>query len=86
MVAARLLSGVFNYCMNRKFVFNDESSAKKSFPRYLAVFFLIMILSAALTGVCSKGFGWNENIIKLPVDILLFFCSYTLQQRWVFRG
>ena len=85
-VAARVLSGVFNYCMNRKFVFNDDTSAKKSFPRYLAVFFLIMILSAALTSGLHQCFGWNENIIKIPVDILLFFLSYGLQQRWVFQG
>lgn len=86
VIAARLLSGVFNYCMNRKFVFRDDSSAKKSGPRYLAVFFLIMVLSAALTSGLHGLFGFNENIIKIPVDILLFFCSYTLQQRWVFKG
>ena len=82
--AARILSGVFNYCMNRKFVFNDKASAKKSFPRYLVVFFLIMILSAALTSGLHLLFGWSENIVKIPVDILLFFLSYSLQQRWVF--
>ena len=85
-IAARVLSGVFNYCMNRKFVFNDKASAKRSFPRYLVVFFLIMILSAGLTGFLHQWFGWNENIIKIPVDILLFFLSYSLQQRWVFQG
>ena len=85
-IAARLLSGVFNYCMNRKFVFNDDASAKKSVPRYLVVFFLIMILSAALTSSLHTWFGWSDNLIKIPVDILLFFLSYTLQQRWVFKG
>ena len=86
VVAARILSGIFNYCMNRKFVFNDDSSARKSFPRYLVVFFLIMILSAALTSGLHLLFGWSENIIKIPVDILLFFLSYSLQQRWVFQS
>ena len=85
-VLARLLSGVFNYCVNRRFVFKDDASAVKSGPRYLAVFFLIMVLSAALTSGLHGLFGFNENIIKIPVDILLFFCSYTLQQRWVFKG
>ena len=86
-VLARLLSGVFNFTVNRKFVFDDKSSAKKSFPRYLAVFFLNMLLSAALTSSLHLWFGWSDNLIKIPVDILLFFMSYTLQQRWVFsRG
>ena len=85
-VLSRLLSGVFNFTLNRKFVFGDKSSAKKSFPRYLAVFFLNMILSAALTSSLHLWFGLSDNLIKIPVDILLFFMSYTLQQRWVFRG
>lgn len=85
-VGARVLSGVFNFVMNRKFVFDDKSSVKKSFPRYLVVFFLIMILSAALTSSLHTWFGWSDNLIKIPVDIILFFLSYTLQQRWVFKG
>jgi len=83
---ARVLSGVFNFAVNRKFVFRDRISAKRSFPRYLTVFFLILLLSAAVTSGLHACFGWNENLIKIPVDILLFFLSYTLQQRWVFGG
>ena len=85
-VGARILSGVFNFAMNRKFVFDDKSSVKKSFPRYLVVFFLIMILSAALTSSLHTWFGWSDNLVKIPVDIILFFLSYSLQQRWVFKG
>ncbi|MBR6570886.1 MAG: bifunctional glycosyltransferase family 2/GtrA family protein [Clostridia bacterium] len=80
---ARVLSGLFNFVVNRKFVFRDKASAGKSFPRYLTVFVLILILSAAITSGLHACFGWSENLIKIPVDILLFFLSYTLQQRWV---
>ena len=58
----------------------------RSFPRYLVIFFLVMILSAALTSSLHMWFGWSDNLVKIPVDIVLFFLSYTLQQRWVFRG
>ena len=85
VVAARLLSGVFNFTMNRKFVFKDDGAVKKSFPRYLAVFFVNMALSALLTSGLHTWLGVSENVIKIPVDILLFFVSYTVQQRWVFR-
>ena len=43
-------------------------------------------LSAALTSSLHTWVGWSDNLIKIPVDILLFFLSYTLQQRWVFKG
>jgi dolichol-phosphate mannosyltransferase len=85
-ILARIISGVCNYTMNRKLVFKDTSSAKKSFPRYLAVFLMNIVLSAALVSSLHLWFGWSDNLIKIPVDILLFFLSYTLQQRWVFKG
>lgn len=84
--SARVLSGIFNFTMNRKFVFRDDGSVKRSFPRYLAVFLMNMALSALLTSGLHMWLGVSENLIKVPVDILLFFFSYTLQQRWVFKG
>ncbi|NLO85568.1 MAG: glycosyltransferase [Clostridiales bacterium] len=83
-VAARVLSGIVNYALNRKLVFASKASAKKTFPRYLVVFFLIMVLSAGLTSSMHVWFGWSDNMSKIPVDIALFFLSYYLQRKWVF--
>ncbi|MBE5814438.1 MAG: glycosyltransferase [Clostridiales bacterium] len=83
-VGARILSGIFNFTVNRKFVFDDKNSVSRSFPRYLAVFCLNMLLSAALTSGLHLAFGWSDNLVKIPVDILLFVLSYKLQQNWVF--
>ena len=85
-ICARVLSGVFNYVVNRKFVFSDSTSAKRSFPRYLAVSVMNILLSAGLISSLHLWFGWSDNLVKIPVDILLFFLSYSLQQRWVFRA
>ena len=83
--ASRIISGTFNFMANRKFVFRDKGAASRSFPRYLAVFFLVMFLSAGIISGLYTCFGWNENLTKIPVDTLLFFLSYGLQQRWVFN-
>ena len=83
-VAARILSGLFNFTVNRKFVFGDKGKVSRSFPRYLVVFFANMILSAALTSGLHLWLGWSDNLTKIPVDILLFFLSYKVQQSWVF--
>ena len=84
-VLARVLSGVCNFTINRKFVFEDKAAPKKSLPRYLVVFLLNMALSAALTSSLHLWLGWSDNLAKIPVDFLLFFLSYRLQQRWVFQ-
>ncbi len=83
-VAARILSGLFNFTVNRKFVFGDKGRVSRSFPRYLVVFFANMILSAALTSGLHLWLGWSDSLTKIPVDILLFFLSYKVQQSWVF--
>lgn len=83
-MAARILSGLFNFTVNRKFVFGDKGKVSRSFPRYLVVFFANMILSAALTSGLHLWLGWSDNLTKIPVDILLFFLSYKVQQSWVF--
>lgn len=81
---ARVLSGTFNFLLNKRFVFGHSGSLGKSLPRYLGVFALVLLLSAALTSSLHLWFGWNENTVKIPVDIVLFFLSYQLQRKWVF--
>lgn len=84
VVLARIVSGVFNFVVNRKFVFTDKGAVSKSFPRYLCVFILNMILSLSLTSSLHVWLGWSDNLAKIPVDIALFFLSYYVQQKWVF--
>ncbi len=81
---ARLLSGTVNFLVNKCLVFKHSGDLRKSLPRYLGVFFLIMLLSAVLTSNLHLWFGWSENAVKIPVDIFLFFLSYLLQRKWVF--
>ncbi len=83
-ILARVLSGVANFLLNRQFVFGDKGSMGRSFPPYLAVWLMNMLLSAGLTSSLHLWLGWSDNIAKVPVDILLFFLSYHLQRRWVF--
>lgn len=84
-VIARVVSGVVNFFLNRQFVFSDKGKMSRSFPRYLCVFFLNMLLSAGLTSSLHIWLGWSDNTAKIPVDIVLFFLSYSLQRRWVFQ-
>ena len=84
--ASRTLSGVINFLVNKHYVFADRKSAIRSFPRYVTVFLLLMFLSAGFTSSFHIWFGLNENAVKLPVDVVLFFLSYWLQRKWVFAA
>lgn len=82
---ARIISGTFNFTLNRRVVFKQGTKGK-CFKRFLCVFFLNMFLSAALVSMLHLFLGVNENVIKIPVDVCLFMLSYTLQKRWVFKA
>jgi glycosyltransferase involved in cell wall biosynthesis len=85
-VLARIVSSTLNFLLNRSYVFGNRSHIGASFWRYATVVVVIVALSAWLTSSLHTWFGWNDNLVKMPVDILLFFLSYYVQRRWVFGG
>lgn len=85
-VLARIVSSVFNYTVNKKLVFANRAKVWNSFWRYACTVVVIAALSMWLTSNLHLWFGWNDDLIKMPVDIALFFLSYYVQRRWVFGG
>lgn len=83
---ARIVSSTFNFLVNRKYVFASRMRIGASFWRYAVTVVVILCLSAWLTSSLHVWFGWSDNFIKMPVDIVLFFLSYYIQRRWVFGG
>ena len=83
---ARLVSSVFNYFVNKKFVFSNRSGFGGTFVRYVCTVIVVVVLSAWLTSSLHMWLGWSDNLVKMPVDIALFFLSYYVQRKWVFGG
>lgn len=83
-VLSRIFSAVLNYNINKKLVFNsDEKSASY---KYAFLCCVQMMASALFVTLISKFNNLtNINIIKVFVDIGLFFVSYLIQKLWVFR-
>lgn len=90
-IAARLVSGVLNFSLNRNWSFQRNRPGSGGSPqekasgqaiRYGTLFVVQMGLSAAGTSVVSLVFP--EVIAKVLVDGTLFFISYFVQRHWVF--
>lgn len=86
-LGARVLSSLFNFTVNKKH-FNHKGNAGKTMVRYYAVAIPQLILSMLLQLVLAHLFGaestgWS-TVIKIIVDIILFFVSFRIQQNWVF--
>ena len=72
--------------LNLKMVFQSDSPVKNTLPRYILLAVVQMSLSAFLVGRLYPLFGGAEVLVKIPVDILLFFLSFVIQREFVYAN
>ncbi len=83
-VLARIISSFINYKINKNTVF--KSSTKSSIIKYYILCIIQMFISAGLVSYIFNLIGQNgEVIIKIIVDIILFFINFKIQKEWVFK-
>ena len=86
-VCARVISAVYNYLINYKFVFKSRASRGSSLIKYALLAVIQMSISAGLVSLIAFIFHLETTtFVKAVVDTLLFFLSYTIQQKIVFRA
>ncbi|KQO01415.1 GtrA family protein [Paenibacillus sp. Leaf72] len=86
VVAARLCSSIFNYTMNRKYVFTGGKVSKlhQSLPKYFSLVILVLLLNYGLL------YFYNETLIiplviaKLLTEASIFLFSYWAQRKYVY--
>lgn len=86
--AARVVSSLVNFFVNRSRVFRSSGSISGTMGRYyLLCLVQTCVSSAAVTGLSAlfsvRRSGW-ETLIKAVVDTILFFISFGIQRDWVF--
>ena len=87
-IAARIISSLFNFTMNRKAVFHSKAPLTVTAVKYYTLCVLQMLCSAGLLALLSKLLGDGGLLVallKLLVDTVLYFVSFRIQQDWVFR-
>lgn len=88
-VIARLISSMLNFLANHKLVFNNKGSMKKAMVKYYCLCIPQMIASAVLVRLINYLFANSKTFvttaIKMVVDVTLFFISYFIQKKWVFK-
>ena len=85
-VIARICSGAYNFLIN-KWIFGKESRMASAAPKYVLVWLIQMCLSAFIVS-CLVGVlpMFHRTLIKVLVDLILFFISFQIQKKWVFKA
>lgn len=86
VVAARLCSSIFNYSMNRKYVFGGKNAAKirKSMPKYFSLVMLVLLLNYGLLYFYNEQLILPLAIAKILTEVSIFVFSFWAQRRFVY--
>ena len=88
-VAARIISAICNFVINKKAVFGHSGDAAKSAVRYTILAICQLAASVGLVALFTGLFGidsdWLKTLVKAVVDTCLFFISFKIQRSWVFK-
>ena len=88
IACARAISLVFNYLVNRRFVFSRQNGERSgSFRRYLLLAVPILFASWGLTYAATNLWPGVRLVecLKMAADLVLFLVSYAVQKLFVFR-
>ena len=83
-VIARVISAGVNFVINKNLVFGQKKGGKAALVRYIILSCGVMLASAGGTWLMGKT-GMSSTVAKLIADTVLYFVSFRIQQRWVFR-
>ncbi|MGT2847244.1 bifunctional glycosyltransferase family 2/GtrA family protein [Streptococcus massiliensis] len=82
---ARVTSSIFNFASNKKLVFHNEDSTLKTGTSYFSLAVFLFVLDTFLIQLLYSTFGINLFIVKILVGFLLFFLSWFVQKKIIFK-
>jgi putative flippase GtrA len=84
---ARVISGVFNFILNRNFVFQvyDKNNLIKESISYIILWTTLMLLSALIVSFAEESSAYAVILLKILVDLLLFFIAFYVQKNIIFN-
>lgn len=86
---ARVLSSLFNFNMNKLYVFRSKENYWKAMGKYYSLCvpqtFVTVVCLTALLNVLNISVPLVATAVKLALELVIFVISYYIQRKWVFR-
>ena len=80
---ARLISAVLNFKLNKSLVFKVKGQRGAALKYAVTAVAIVILSTLGIKALMHAGLSFT--IAKIITDTVLYFVSYRLQQRWVFR-
>lgn len=89
-ITAKIISSIVNYHMNRNRVFNQSKDGKKRDSKSFIQFALLVVIQTLVSSFSVFTIfnltHYNETLIKIPVDCVLFIVNYFVQKIFIFSN
>lgn len=85
-ISARIVSSVYNFTVNRSLAFRSEGKMGSQIVRYYGLAVVQMLFSAGFVIFLVRLLPLADTVVKILVDTCLFFVSYRIQKRWIFKS
>ncbi|MGO1454556.1 MAG: GtrA family protein, partial [Alkalibacterium gilvum] len=82
---ARVVSSIFNFILNRKWVFESDKNLKQTLISYYGLALVVALVSGISVYWLFQLTSIKELILKIVIDALLFIMSYRIQKSLVFK-
>jgi glycosyltransferase involved in cell wall biosynthesis len=87
VVFARIISSFSNYLLNKHFVFDVKANRRwTSLLQYYLLVMVILVCNYLLISFFNETLGILLFLSKLLTEALLFFFSYTIQHKFIFKS
>ncbi len=83
-IVARIISTTINFIINKKLVFQTIGNTKKEIILFFILFLWKMLFSGFLVWL-FRFININQTILKMIVDVSLFFITYQIQNKIIFK-
>ncbi len=87
-VIARVISGIFNFSLNKIWVFDkkDSDNTRNESLKYLTLFLVQMFFSGLFTDTINNSFNSDSSLLisKMLADCFLFTTNFIVQRFWIF--
>lgn len=86
---AWVLSVLFAYVTNRRWVFHSEAKGASAVLREMGAFFAARLgtglLDLGIMYLCVDCLGWNDMVMKLASNVIVIILNYILSKFLIFR-
>ena len=84
-IFSRIVSGVFNFIVNKKFVFESDSSIFISIMKYLLAVVFSLLISTLLLYFLVDIVAFNNSLAKILAETSTFIFNYYILKYFVFK-